>query len=388
MNRMSFLKYATTLFLCIILNFKIYAEIGHGSLFLILSEKVESLYTQNFYFRGKEERLSIIPSEINEQASINVIKESSNIFLIDYLEEGEYRAGYFYQLNSKYGFFLQKFTIEANKITELQVQIIKANFPLQELSTDKNDYCSPICMSEKTKCFTTSTKIPEGFTYKGVQYALGDDYFLKNGGIIFVTNGTYTGIINNKGKWLIKPEYTNISPSPLGLFFQVTKNNKIGYFDLLSEKLILPVEYESTGVYYLVGGSYILKKDGRYGVLDSLQRIVIPFEYDYINANRDYHADFFEVKLNNKSALFKKSIKLTDFKYSSIFLAGTDEYCHRYTIDGKFGFLLKSGRELTRAIFTRPDYFKNDSNCVEVTLDNKVVYINKIGKILESKNCK
>lgn len=67
--------------------------------------------------------------------------------------------------------------------------------------------------------------------------------------------------------------------------FTVTKNNKVGLIDILTEKIIIPLEYDqiSTGNSSCFKNLIFANKREKMGAVDTANNIIIPFEYDFIN---------------------------------------------------------------------------------------------------------
>lgn len=364
-----------------------FSEVGTGKLLLKFDEKVESININGFNFRGSNIRLSEIPHEIPCQQNIALVVLNSYEVLIENLEEGTYAEGYHNTISFKYGFILPSFIIKEKEITKLNVKVRDDFAPTVDKIEGVDCGCDINCIYRETKSFTKHTKIPNGFVVDFINYSGANEYYLKNGGLIFLSNGKHRGVLNNKGEWVIEPIFQDIqSCSYSDFIYQVEQNNKIGYFDILSKKMIIPTEYEKTKVNY-GGGYFILKKENKYGVLDSLRQIIIPFEYDYIDSGGYRNFNEFIVKLGNKYAIFELSKKLTDFKYDNIFRRDFDRFCYIYIINEKFGYLKKNGQDLTLPIFTRPNDFYQYSKCTDALLNGQKVYLNKEGKITDSGLC-
>lgn len=90
-------------------------------------------------------------------------------------------------------------------------------------------------------------------------------------------NNTHGGI-NLQGDTVIPFDYTRISNIGGGKnFILVRQNDKYGFVNS-NGKVIVPCQYEDFN--YCWNGKVSLKKDGKWGVLDTLGNVVLPFIYD------------------------------------------------------------------------------------------------------------
>lgn len=129
-----------------------------------------------------------------------------------------------------------------------------------------------------------------------------------NDGLAHVLSGKKYGVIDENGKYIIKPEYDIISPFNQFGVAQVTKGNKSGFIDR-SGKIVIPVKYSYVGDFNndgivwvneggkikkgeskLSGGQYsLLRSDGSNLLDDSFGAIgyFVPYTYSYRQAQID-----------------------------------------------------------------------------------------------------
>ncbi|SEQ21724.1 WG repeat-containing protein [Flavobacterium urocaniciphilum] len=71
----------------------------------------------------------------------------------------------------------------------------------------------------------------------------------------------------------------------------VTKNNKLGVFDLKTEKILIEPKYDEISFLDTHKEKKVFKvlKEGKYGMLNENNEIVLPFEYDKIEKNGDLY---------------------------------------------------------------------------------------------------
>ncbi|MCS6795980.1 MAG: WG repeat-containing protein [Raineya sp.] len=62
---------------------------------------------------------------------------------------------------------------------------------------------------------------------------------------------------------------------------RLVQNKKVGYQDLKEKKLVIPCEYED-GETYAVGNNVAVKKNGKWGLINEQNQVIVPFEYEMI----------------------------------------------------------------------------------------------------------
>jgi WG containing repeat len=97
------------------------------------------------------------------------------------------------------------------------------------------------------------------------------------------------GIINVKGEIIFKPEWDYVqlleNNQKKGVYknqdlFIVNKNGKVGVLDV-SNKVIVPIEYD--GIFSLHDDYVVVSKNGKTGVIDKKGNTIVPFEYNYVH---------------------------------------------------------------------------------------------------------
>ncbi|SHL20857.1 WG containing repeat-containing protein [Flavobacterium chilense] len=111
-------------------------------------------------------------------------------------------------------------------------------------------------------------------------------YNFENNYAAFRTFKGKMGLIDSTGNVVIKPnyEFINNKPELKNLYeagISIHKKYKRGFIDLKSN-IRIPFEYED--VYYFGNGLIRVSKNNKTGVLDTLNRIVLPLKFDYIMA--------------------------------------------------------------------------------------------------------
>ncbi|RLD47286.1 MAG: hypothetical protein DRI86_00810 [Bacteroidetes bacterium] len=142
------------------------------------------------------------------------------------------------------------------------------------------------------------------------------------------------GLVNKRGKVIVEPKYNhiyNFNKTWARVFIGKTYDGcnpiegKYGFIDK-SGKEVIPPNYKRAKNFYL--GICKVNFNGKVGYIDSTENAIIPFEYDHITN-------------------FRKGLATT-------FVGTTDDRGN--TIEGKYGVIDISGKELIPAIYDRASY--------------------------------
>lgn len=206
--------------------------------------------------------------------------------------------------------------------------------------------------------------------------------------IMITVNGKEALIDGESGSYLLKPIYDSVNSQ--GDRYRVCLNGKCGFIDKKTHEVLVPLIYDDKYTYYR-NGLVILVLKGKAGVMDEQGNTVIPFEYEKIRSGSDNK--IFNVRNTaKKEALFTADGKQFTAWYDYI----TDDiskqfYYYRQDPPSgdvyKFGYVDKSGKDITGAVFDKPVMFYASDNCIELKKDGQTVYLTKEGKITK-KNCK
>ena len=145
-----------------------------------------------------------------------------------------------------------------------------------------------------------------------------------------------TGIYSERGKPILDVEYNelktygyNFFPSSYSSFLIVSKNDKVGFFDIENNSFVLPVEYDNIAIEtddYKEAIVLNVEKNNKVGLFDTRTfKEILPLEFDKIELWQDYYVDYVEdriykVKKNNLSGIFNVTNKkfILQPKYSKI----------------------------------------------------------------------
>lgn len=143
--------------------------------------------------------------------------------------------------------------------------------------------------------------------------------------------------------------------------FHSTENKKTFYGVKDSNKVIIPAVYS-----YINEDRhhrFIVQQNGKYGLIDSLNQILLPIEYDAVE---EFNGIYFITK-NQKVTLYSKNVQpLSDFIY------GTRHYGNQSLLilnkDEKMGLVNFEGKALSEFIYDHIELISNCNNFEETPL--------------------
>lgn len=145
-----------------------------------------------------------------------------------------------------------------------------------------------------------------------------------------------------------------------------TTDNKFGIFDERSEKLCLPFDYDGIlqKVYVNETTYFIAKKGKKLGVVDNLNKVVIPFNYDDLSFDLLYASApnqlIIPAKKGKKYGLIDFTNKvLVPFTYDYLQRVCTTEPLFKAMLNKKYRLMDSSGKILTSATFDDMANFEN-----------------------------
>lgn len=263
--------------------------------------------------------------------------------------------------NGKYGLINRK----GDSLTEFKYTMVN-NYGFNHFKCQTENKKSHILDSDGNIIFN-----------ENLEYDIRSHYFDKDSIIIYqevINDKKLKGLLNIKGKKIIKPKYQEIYFINDKEFYAVKNDNKYGFINKLGDEII-PVIYDKVG--FNINENLIpVLKDGKWGFINRKNETKIPFEYDEAYAFLDDLAfikkgEFYgciDTKNRNK---VKFNIEKTGYPFFTNKLA-------LFKKNGKFGFINKKGRIKIPAIYDKAFPFINGLAYVE--MDGKVGYIDKKGK--------
>ena len=155
-----------------------------------------------------------------------------------------------------------------------------------------------------------SCKLPKSY-YKNVSCTSSSGYFLA-----IKDFGAPVALINSKGKAVVDlSRYHEIKADKIsGGLIPVQRKNKVGYINMQGREVV-PVIYdllgESAGWARAVSeGRIIVKKSGKYGVINTANKIIVPFSAAFSDID-DYRGGVARVNKNRAISWLDKNGKTT-----------------------------------------------------------------------------
>lgn len=168
----------------------------------------------------------------------------------------------------------------------------------------------PFISKGQSKSESLRKQLTENKTYEYV-------YDFENNYAVFRTFKGKMGLIDTSGNVIIKPNYEYIhNKEELKNLYEVgntvNKKFKRGYIDLKGN-LRIPLEYDD--IYYLDKGLIRVSKNNKTGVIDTLNKTILPIKFDNIMD----HGSIIYTQINNIVEIFDfEGKQLTNFKAKDI----------------------------------------------------------------------
>lgn len=182
---------------------------------------------------------------------------------------------------------------------------------------------------------------------------------------IVVEKDRYYGVIGSDGKQIGDIKYDKISAFARPMY-EVYKNGKVGFLDKTGKEAI-PCIYDDYSTTDDINEWYKLEKDGKYGMVDSSNNIILPFEYSRIYNYEDDPTFNIALQKDGKYALFhRKNGIVTPFIYDNILLFNNGGGIAAR--DTCYYFLSSSGKEVACVPYERD--IKDMKHFVSVTINH------------------
>ncbi len=179
----------------------------------------------------------------------------------------------------------------------------------------------------------------------------------ENGEARVKVNGK-TCLINYKGEITFTPSLTgNMECFYNGLALAYTKPDRsgFGFFNRNNEWVVQPI-YDYANAF--VNGRAIVEKDGKYGVIDTLGKIIIPIKYDNIYGGCDEDG-LFNAVIENVSYFFNCDGKyFTSHEVKTIGACNSSKLHPFKDINEMMGYLNQDGTISIDAKYIRAEAFK------------------------------
>ena len=196
--------------------------------------------------------------------------------------------------------------------------------------------------------------------------------------VLIVQKNNKNGIVNLEGKEIIAQEYDNIFIA--GNCINAQNADNILLFNIDGSK----IENDNYISMFNIENKYIIcvNKDDYYGVLDENKNQLIENKYELISYLWD---DFFIAKKDDKFGIINsKDEKIIEFKFENLQKIDNFQIVEGI-IDNKTCILNKDFKEKCKL---QDVYLKVENEYLKLfsISDKEIVYLNKIGDIVESKN--
>lgn len=190
------------------------------------------------------------------------------------------------------------------------------------------------------------------------------------GGRLAVRKGDKWGLIDQNLNEVVPLLYDDLLPRQKGKYWITALGNKKGLMSR-NGKEILPNKYDF--VDFTSKGLIRVNLDGKWGVLDTLKNIIIPFKYDLIwGSSRGY-----KVEIDKKQGYIDYNGKeIIPIQYQSAY--ETEDGRIKVKLNDKYGFIDWSGREIIPIKYDRIEELRG--NFLKVTLNRRMGVIDKEGR--------
>lgn len=183
------------------------------------------------------------------------------------------------------------------------------------------------------------------------------DFLFKNGYCTFYDSLGKHGLMDKTGAWAIKPQYDYIN-NPVNGYRIVKKDNKYGLLDTTLQ-LVLPVEYD--WIVLQKEGAIIRKSYEQKLLAYDLKTVLQPFVYDSLG-NLYYNSG-----LTNNAG--EDIYVLSDYR--------------SFSIGGRYGLINKSGKVTVPPIYENISSIGNDLFSCKVTEGGYYITINGKGEVIQ-----
>lgn len=203
-------------------------------------------------------------------------------------------------------------------------------------------------------------------------------------GYAVVEKGREEGIIDRKGNVIFDAVYDEIDNFNKE-YICASKNSQWSFMNIKQERVIDSVYYDAE----CFEDGYAVVKRFKYGVIDSLGNIIIPFEYEHLENSGDGYFEFSGKNPYVFGLINYKQDTLLDCKYSYIFYHDGIGQIAKSQYDMYGVINVETGEELIPCVFSSVEYFDDLLTRLHfVSDDGKEFfgYINHKNKIIWSNN--
>ncbi len=198
------------------------------------------------------------------------------------------------------------------------------------------------------------------------------------------TKGTKSNIIDINNKPIFKKWYDELRVSAMNSeYFIVKENGRYGVIDR-NEKVIVPVTYLEFSESHYSDGSYLARnKDGKYGFMLIDGRVTLPFNYD--NVRKGYYNNIISIQ-NGKCGLVRVNngmpTEILTCEFDNISDGSKTLIVEK---GGKFGLLNQFGKPVTEIEYTTLESLKDrdsDQPMYRAAKGKQYFLVNEQGRVV------
>lgn len=216
---------------------------------------------------------------------------------------------------------------------------------------------------------------PKGATFEETVFGVFDEDF-GSGNFVFEENNLY-GLKDFRSKILVKAQYEalRIPPYAFSLYF-FKRNNKWGCLNSKYEEFIANI-YDS--INYEYPGFMIVKRDGKFGVINYQNDIIAPTIYDNVIRTQTVYGFYIMNNKGKKGYINNEGKVIMPPNYDDIIKHGREQEAFSINIKGKWGYHDDENRIYIKPKYKEIQCFRNGYALV-IDLNGNKGYINAKGR--------
>ena len=121
-----------------------------------------------------------------------------------------------------------------------------------------------------------------------------DEVYTDGAQFVTLKNNKKQGIIDYKGNWILPLEYDKATVMGFNDGFRIVKDGKAGWTDMTGQIIVQPIYEDIDDFSFNFKGLYVVTKDGKKGVINKQNNVVVPVEFEVI-----YDQDNYIIAKNN-----------------------------------------------------------------------------------------
>lgn len=155
-------------------------------------------------------------------------------------------------------------------------------------------------------------------------------------------------IIDKSGNFIIPPKYDGIGKFKENLW-RVSKDGKYGLIDD-NENILLEIAYDSMKNLYFADEKFIVSKGGKYGIMDIQKNVVVPFLYENLETRCCVDNVLYATKNGKCGTIDIENNVIIPFEYEELSYLGENNLCAKISKD-KFIIINKQNEQICKTIF-------------------------------------